>query len=124
VNAEILQLMVHPAARGRRLATMLLRALVQDARRHGVETLTLDVRGNNHAAMALYESEGFEVYGRLPDFVAVGDDRWDRVLYRLDLRTPDWPVRRQGARPVGPGASIVRSPKRPPDPWPDGRSPT
>ena len=124
VNAEVLQVMVHPVARGLGLARRLVGALVEDARAHRVETVTLDVRGNNHAAMALYESFGFQVYGRLPDFVAVGDERWDRVLYRLDLRTADWPVRRHGARPVGPGASIIGSPKRPADQWPDRRSRT
>ena len=123
VNAEVLQVMVHPRARGRGLARRLVGALVEDARAHGVETLTLDVRGNNHAAMALYESYGFEVYGRLPDFVAVGDERWDRVLYRLDLRTGDWPVRRHGARPTGPGASTVRSPKGWVSQWPEGPPP-
>jgi ribosomal protein S18 acetylase RimI-like enzyme len=112
VNAEVLQVMVHPAARGQGLARRLVGALVEDARAHRIETLTLDVRGNNHAAMALYESFGFVPYGRLPDFVAVGPDRWDRVLYRLDLRTADSPVRRHGSRPVGPGASTVRSSKR------------
>jgi ribosomal protein S18 acetylase RimI-like enzyme len=111
VNAEVLQVMVHPDARGRGLARRLVAALVEDARAKQVETLTLDVRGNNHAAMALYESLGFEVYGRLPDFVAVGDERWDRVLYRLDLRTADWTLRRHGTRPVGAGASTVRSPE-------------
>jgi ribosomal protein S18 acetylase RimI-like enzyme len=113
VNGEILQVMVHPDGRGQGLARLLVGALVDDARAHRVETLTLDVRGNNHAAMALYESFGFEVSGRLPDFVAVGDERWDRVLYRLDLRTADYPVRRHGMRPVGPGASTVRTPGRP-----------
>jgi ribosomal protein S18 acetylase RimI-like enzyme len=113
VNGEILQVMVHPDGRGRGLARLLVGALVEDARAHRVETLTLDVRGNNHAAMALYESFGFEVSGRLPDFVAVGDERWDRVLYRLDLRTGDYPVRRHGPRPIGPGASIARSPGGP-----------
>jgi ribosomal protein S18 acetylase RimI-like enzyme len=120
VNGEVLQVMVHPDGRGRGLARLLVGALVDDARAHRVETLTLDVRGNNHAAMALYESFGFEVSGRLPDFVAVGDERWDRVLYRLDLRTADYPVRRHGSRPVGPGASTVRSPGRPR--WLFGRS--
>jgi ribosomal protein S18 acetylase RimI-like enzyme len=116
LNAEILQVMVHPAARGQGLARRLVAALVDDARAAGVETLTLDVRGNNHAAMALYESLGFTVYGRLPDFVAVGRDRWDRVLYRLDLRVGADPaggdaggaVRRLGSRPIGPGASRAR----------------
>jgi ribosomal protein S18 acetylase RimI-like enzyme len=109
LNAEILQVMVHPEARGRRLARVLVRALVADARAHRIETLTLDVRGNNHGAMVLYEAEGFEVYGRLPDFVAVGGERWDRVLYRLDLRNSDTPVRRHGSRPVGPGSSTMRA---------------
>jgi ribosomal protein S18 acetylase RimI-like enzyme len=113
VNAEVLQVMVHPGARGQGLAGLLVGALVADARAYGVETLTLDVRGNNHAAMALYEAHGFEVSGRLPDFVAVGDERFDRVLYRRDLRTGGYPVRRHGTRPVGPGASTVRSPRRP-----------
>ncbi|HVD29411.1 MAG TPA: GNAT family N-acetyltransferase [Mycobacteriales bacterium] len=108
VNADVRQVMVHPDRRGRGLARRLVAALVDDARAHGVETLTLDVRGNNHAAMRLYETLGFEVCGRYPDFVAVGDERWDRVLYRIDLRTPDTPVRRHGARPVGPGSSRVR----------------
>lgn len=105
VNADVRQVMVHPAARGRGLARVLVGGLVDDARARGVETLTLDVRGNNHVAMALYEAYGFEAVGRLPDFVAVGDERWDRVLYRLDLRSADAPVRRHGGRPVGPGAS-------------------
>lgn len=108
VNADVRQVMVHPDARGQGLARRLVAALVEDARSAGVETLTLDSRGNNHAAMALYENVGFEACGRLPDFVAVGDERWDRVLYRLDLRSGDTPVRRHGARPVGPGASPVR----------------
>ncbi len=105
VNADVRQVMVHPGERGRGLARLLVGALVDDARAYGVETFTLDVRGNNHAAMALYEAFGFEVVGRLPDFVAVGEERWDRVLYRLDLRNADAPVRRHGGRPVGLGAS-------------------
>jgi ribosomal protein S18 acetylase RimI-like enzyme len=108
VNADVQQVMVHPAARRRGLARLLVTALVEDAAGAGVETLTLDVRGNNHAAMALYESLGFEVCGRLPDFVAIGTDRWDRVLYRRDLRSPNTAVRRHGGRPFGAGASRAR----------------
>jgi ribosomal protein S18 acetylase RimI-like enzyme len=107
-NADVQQVMVHPAARGRGLARMLVAALVADAAERGVETLTLDVRGNNQAAMVLYESFGFRVRGRLPDFVGVGDERWDQVLYALDLRDAGAPLRRHGARPIGPGASELR----------------
>jgi ribosomal protein S18 acetylase RimI-like enzyme len=108
VNADIKQVMVDPAARGRGLARLLVGALVADAAAAGIETLTLDVRGNNHAAMALYESFGFVVHGRHPNFVAVGDERWDQVMYGLDLRTAGTPPRRHGARPIGPGSAELR----------------
>lgn len=107
-NAEIHKVMVRPDARGHGHARTLVQALVDDARGRGIETLILDVRGNNHAAMRLYEAIGFEVYGRLPDFIAVGDERFDRVLYRFDLGRPA-AVRRRGGRPVGPGASVARA---------------
>jgi ribosomal protein S18 acetylase RimI-like enzyme len=63
-------------------------ALVAAARALGVEQLTLDLRGDNAAALALYASLGFRVYGRLTDFVAVGALRYDKVFCVLDLRTP------------------------------------
>jgi ribosomal protein S18 acetylase RimI-like enzyme len=103
-NAEIRKVMTHPDARGAGLGRTVVRALVDDARGHGVETVVLDVRGNNHGAMRLYESEGFEVWGRLPDFVAVGDERFDRLSYRRDLHVAGGLVR-HGGRVEGPGAS-------------------
>ena len=55
------------------------------ARHHGTEVVTLDLRGDNKAAIGLYESLGFTRYGRLPDFVAVGQERFDAPVL-LDLR--------------------------------------
>jgi hypothetical protein len=72
------------------------------------ETLILDVRGNNHGALRLYESFGFQEYGRLPDFIAVGHHRFDRVLLRKELSRPAG-VLRHGDRAEGPGASLTRS---------------
>ena len=43
--------------------------LVAQARAAGVETLTLQCRGNNHGAIRLYQRLGFTEYGRLADFV-------------------------------------------------------
>jgi ribosomal protein S18 acetylase RimI-like enzyme len=106
-NAEVRKVMVHPSARGGGLGRTVVRALVDSARGAGVETLVLDVRGNNHGAMTLYESLGFEVWGRLPDFIAVDDERFDRVCYRLDLGRPAG-VRRHGGRAEGPGAHAGR----------------
>ena len=83
-NAELRKVMVHPGARGRGLARAVITALVDRAVHAGVEVLVLDVRGNNHGAQRLYAELGWTEYGRLPDFVAVGDDRWDRVGCYLD----------------------------------------
>ena len=48
--------------------------------------LTLDARGDNAKALELYRRLGFREYGRLPDFVAVGERRYDKVFYMLDFR--------------------------------------
>jgi ribosomal protein S18 acetylase RimI-like enzyme len=48
--------------------------------------LTLDTRGDDDRALTLYRSLGFSEYGRLTDFVAVGERRYDKVFYALDLR--------------------------------------
>jgi hypothetical protein len=84
----------------------------------GVEQLLCDVRGNNHAAVALYLSLGFREYGRLPDFLAVGAHRFDRVRLYLPLQMPPGVVR-HGSRPEGPGASVAR-PATGPDASGDG----
>jgi ribosomal protein S18 acetylase RimI-like enzyme len=73
---------LHRQGLGRSLAT----ALIDLARREEIEQLTLDLRADNEAALSLYRSLGFREYGRLTDFVAVGDRRYDKILCVLDLR--------------------------------------
>ncbi len=105
-NAQIRKVMVAAAARGRGVARLLVGALVADAERAGVEVLTLSARGNNHGALGLYLSLGFTVSGRLPDYIAVGQDRFDEVLLHRDLRIgrgSDPPLVRHGGRREGPG---------------------
>ncbi|KHD73698.1 GCN5 family acetyltransferase [Actinoplanes utahensis] len=85
-HADLERLAVDPAAQGRGLGRTLLSTLIAAALRHRVEVLTLDLRGDNSAAAALYKKVGFHQYGRLENFVAVGDARYDRLLYALDLR--------------------------------------
>lgn len=106
-SAEMRKVMTHPAARGLGLARHVVRTLTEDARTAGVELLVLDVRGNNHGALELYAAEGFVVYGRLPDMVAVGPDRFDRVCLYRELGRPPGVVR-HGGRMEGPGASQAR----------------
>jgi len=106
-SAEMRKVMTHPAARGGGLARRVVRSLVDDAGAAGVEVLVADVRGNNHAALELYLAEGFTAYGRLPDIVAVGLDRFDRVCLYRELGRPPGVVR-HGGRVEGPGASPAR----------------
>lgn len=108
-NGEIRRVMVHRSARGLGLGRRITTALIEHARHAGVEQLLCDVRGNNHAAIALYLSLGFQEYGRLPDFLAVGRHRFDRVRLFLPLQM-DPEVIRHGSRAEGPGASQARGP--------------
>lgn len=107
-NGEVRRVMVHRSARGLGLGRRITSSLIEDARAVGVEQLLCDVRGNNHAAIALYASLGFREYGRLPDFLAVGEHRFDRVRLYLPLQVPA-EVIRHGSRPEGPGASVARA---------------
>lgn len=85
-HADLEKLAVARSAQGRGVGRRLTAALVQDASAAGIEVLTLDCRGDNAAAQHLYRSLGFTEYGRLTDFVAVGERRYDKVFYQLDLR--------------------------------------
>ncbi|PWK42559.1 acetyltransferase (GNAT) family protein [Actinoplanes xinjiangensis] len=85
-HADLEKLAVDPARQGAGLGRSLLSALIAAALDRQVEMLTLDLRGDNTRAAALYEKLGFHRYGRLANFVAVGAARYDTLLYALDLR--------------------------------------
>ena len=99
--AELIKIMVHPRARGRRLGLRVIRALIASAAGAGIETLHLGVRGNNHLAIQLYEEAGFTEWGRLPDVIEVGDERFDEVRMYLRLAAPAHLILR-GSAPYGP----------------------
>ncbi|HEV7647965.1 MAG TPA: N-acetyltransferase [Actinophytocola sp.] len=105
--ADVTKVMVHPAARGLGLGGLVVSGLVERARAAGLETLTLGVRGNNHGTIDLYRSLGFLEWGRLPNVIEVGADRYDDVrLYLALSRAPG--VRLRGSSPGGPGSSPAR----------------
>ncbi|WP_393063532.1 GNAT family N-acetyltransferase [Streptomyces sp. LN549] len=85
-HADLEKVAVDGAAHGRGVGRALTAALIADARARDIEVLTLDARGDNTPALRLYRSLGFTEYGRLPDFVAVGEARYDKVFCMLDLR--------------------------------------
>ncbi|UPK73007.1 GNAT family N-acetyltransferase [Nocardioidaceae bacterium SCSIO 66511] len=109
-HADIAKVAVSADARGGGLGRRMVEELISYGRKVGVEILTLDVRGNNHAAMQLYERLGFREYGRIEDFVAVDNERWDNVYFSLDLReAAEDDLVRHGDSPLGPGASRRRT---------------
>ena len=104
---ELRRVMVHPDARGLGLGRVLVTSLTDAAIGAGAEVVTLGVRGNNHGALALYESCGFRIWGVLPNGVSVGDERFDDVRM---FRAADLPagVVRHGRSPDGLGSSTRR----------------
>jgi ribosomal protein S18 acetylase RimI-like enzyme len=88
-RAEIQQIMAHPSARGLGLGKRVVQGLVDNARDQGIEIVMLGTRGNNHGAIELYESLGFRECGRMPNAIAVGNERWDDVWMYLPLGYPE-----------------------------------
>ena len=105
--AELVKIMVDPRARGAGLGRLVTRALIASAAAAGIETLILGVRGNNHLAIQLYAEIGFVEWGRLPDVIEVGDERFDDVRMYLKLGRPAHLILR-GSLPSGPGSSPRR----------------
>ncbi|MFC3896246.1 GNAT family N-acetyltransferase [Lentzea rhizosphaerae] len=107
-RAEIQQIMAHPRARGLGLGKLVVAGLIDRAREAGIEIVMLGVRGNNHGAIELYESLGFREYGRMPNAIAVGNERWDAVDMYLPLGHPEGTVL-NGAKAGGLGSSPRRT---------------
>lgn len=74
--------------RGAGLGALLLDHVLSEAvaRLDGLRIVTLDVFGNNHRAIRLYQRFGFVEYGRLKDGICFQDAFVDRVLMVLPIR--------------------------------------
>ena len=77
---------VAPWARGHGLARLLTRTVEEAAREAGFKILNLDVRETQEAAIQLYESFGYERWGRHPLYAMVNGDPVAGLFYfkRLD----------------------------------------
>ncbi|CCH28737.1 GNAT family N-acetyltransferase [Actinosynnema sp. NPDC047251] len=106
-TAELGRVTAHPSARGLGLGSLLVSAVVGNARAAGIEQLKLGVRGNNHGAIELYERLGFREWGRLPYAIAVGDARYDEVRMAMPLGFPE-DVVLHGSAAGGQGSSPRR----------------
>ena len=107
VLAELDRVCVVPTARGLGVGRMLVDLITGDAADHGIELVGLEVRGNNHRAIALYEACGFLRTGLIPNAVAIDTDRHDLVLMHRELGRPAG-LRLLGSHPIGTGSSAAR----------------
>jgi ribosomal protein S18 acetylase RimI-like enzyme len=105
-RAQVSKVMAHPDARGLGTGELIVSSLVSQARTSGIETLRLSARGNNHLAIELYQRLGFQVWGRLPNSIEVGDLRFDDVHLYLQFDRPAT-VTLLGSSPEGPGFSAA-----------------
>ncbi|RVG68758.1 GNAT family N-acetyltransferase [Sinorhizobium meliloti] len=84
-KAHLSGVFVEPEQRGRGVAGMLLRAVIDHGREH-VEQIMLTVAEGNEAAINLYEKHGFKTYGVEPRAMKNGSEYRDEILMALILR--------------------------------------
>ncbi|MBC7183796.1 MAG: ribosomal-protein-alanine N-acetyltransferase, partial [Marinobacter sp.] len=63
----------------------LLRHVLATAAHEGMSQLLLEVRTSNHAAIALYQNEGFHEIGRRPGYYPAANGREDARFLMLAL---------------------------------------
>lgn len=73
-RARIYSIVVSPHARGMGLGTRLVEAAKDRARAAACTMISLEVRADNHAALALYRKLGFEIASTLPAYYEDGAD--------------------------------------------------
>ena len=83
-EAQIYNIAIAPEFRREGIGEALLRHMIAKAEEDGCVLVTLEVRGGNDAAMALYHKLGFREVGRRKGYYAKGGE--DAVLMDLDLR--------------------------------------
>lgn len=84
-EGHLLNLCVHKSLRGQGLGRQLLRHAMALFRAEQAETVFLEVRPSNKAAIALYESEGFVEIGIRKDYYRSSGDREDALILARDL---------------------------------------
>ena len=73
-EVHILNLAVHPEARGTGAGRALVQRIVDDAVGHGATSVSLEVRPENAAALGLYRAMGFGQIGLRKNYYGRGED--------------------------------------------------
>lgn len=84
-EAHVLNISMHPDFQGRGLGRELMAHLLDTARSRGADTVFLEVRPSNRAAVHLYESMGFNQAGLRRDYYPAARGREDALIMALAL---------------------------------------
>ena len=87
-HSELLNLIVAPFCRRRGLAKVLLHRLIDDAERQGCDSVFLEVRDNNDAAISLYHDLGFTLVNRRHGYYNYNGILYDALELALPISMP------------------------------------
>jgi [ribosomal protein S18]-alanine N-acetyltransferase len=65
---HIITLNIHPNYRRKHIATKLLQEIQTLLKQRGIGECQLEVRENNHAAIKVYQSRGYQIMGKLENY--------------------------------------------------------
>jgi [ribosomal protein S18]-alanine N-acetyltransferase len=84
-EAHVLNISIVADYQGRGMGRAFLSYLIDMARRHGAQTMFLEVRPSNLAARGLYDSMGFNEFSVRKNYYPAKDGREDAILMGLAL---------------------------------------
>ena len=84
-EAHIMNICVDPAEQKQGIGQKMLEHLIALARASWAESIFLEVRPSNEAAIALYENHGFNEIGRRKDYYPGENGREDAVMFGLEI---------------------------------------
>ena len=84
-EAHVLNLCVRPESQRQGLGAKMLKQLIVLARRHGADTLLLEVRPSNLPAVNLYQTLGFNEVGARKNYYPAEQGREDALIFALAL---------------------------------------
>jgi ribosomal-protein-alanine N-acetyltransferase len=84
-EAHILNLCVRPESQRQGLGTRMLNQLIEVARRHGADTLLLEVRPSNRPALSLYRKAGFHEVGERKHYYPADRGRENALILARSL---------------------------------------
>lgn len=87
-ESHILNVCVMPAEHGKGQGRRIVNRLLDFARWHRSERVFLEVRPSNPRAIALYESIGFNEFGRRPNYYPAKKGREDALVMAMELLPP------------------------------------